>query len=86
MNFNLDDLVKFYASDLGKTCVNIIQNKLNKIVIKQNNQTPEINPPNNDQFVFKVTRGRLKTFGLKTQRYRRFRLSNTTWCQIKFFS
>ena len=38
MNFNLDDLVKFYASDLGKTCVKIIQNKLNKIVIKQNNQ------------------------------------------------
>ena len=38
MNFNLDDLVKFYASDLGKSCVKIIQNKLNKIVIKQNNQ------------------------------------------------
>jgi len=38
MNFNLDDLVKFYASELGKTCVKIIQNKLNKIVIKQNNQ------------------------------------------------
>ena len=31
MNFNLDDLVKFYASELGKTCVNIIQNKLNEI-------------------------------------------------------
>ena len=33
MNFNLDDLVKFYASELGKTCVKIIQNKLmiNKI-------------------------------------------------------
>ena len=38
MNFNLDDLVKFYAYELGKTCVNIIQNKLNKIVIKKNNQ------------------------------------------------
>ena len=28
MNFNLDDLVKFYASDLGKSCVKIIQNNL----------------------------------------------------------
>ena len=28
MNFNLDDLIKFYNSELGLNCVNIIQEKL----------------------------------------------------------
>ena len=38
------------------------------------------------QFVFKIKRGALKTFGLKTKHFRHFRLSNSAWCQFKCFS
>ena len=40
MNFNLDDLIKFYNSELGLNCVNIIQEKLDFLL--QGNEDQEI--------------------------------------------
>ncbi len=38
MNFNLDDLIKFYNSELGLNCVSIIQEKIELLLNENNDQ------------------------------------------------